>query len=1814
MYHADTSAGRSRDWLSMPSESTDRLEGLTLFVEHQSLATSHSKEQSTSPELTGGTGFTFEDTVVAYYLAALLREEGATGQDGLVTSVAVQQSAYGYPLDDLVVEFTQTSSSRRLSLQLKRRVVISAAPSNTEFRQIITASKETRSATTFQKDIDTYGFAVEHVATQSFRALQRIIDWAKSSPTPEIFSNRFVSTGTAAATERRIRESLLPLIRGTCENDEVNFYRHFKALHLGGFTDDGVLRAEVVNRLQELVVSDKDNLGLLLFDRLCRIARLGAGTSRTWTRHALLTDLHDQVRLKVIPRYKTDIDVLNTLSLACMEDLSDDITGFQVDRLELEESILKQLTKCRLVNIGGLPGCGKSAMLKSIARNYIAKGPILFLTSDRLTGASWLSFAHAHGLQILNLSGLLTEIESAGTPILFIDGIDRVSPNQKAIITDILRTIATHQHLADWKVIASSRNQGLEAYRSWFPVSFYRDQGFGDVSVGSFNDTEARVLANAKPGLARLLFGPAPVREIARRPFFASVLARNLQNESQSIETEVDLIAEWWDRGGHDAPEEVVPERQRALLDLADKSVRTLGRNISSATVTNATIGQIAALKADYVIREHDGGAFFSFAHDIFFEWVFFRFLIQCGPDWHVQLIDAGEPPLLGRVVGLLAQHALRSPERWSDTYRNLEAQDLRPQWRREWLTAPLFTQEFTPDQGEFEALVVEDDYAILDKLLVWFQAQHTMPSPMILQSGSSLPDGVDPIEMADRLGWPSDVQAWGRFLDWILARLEGLPTRLLPKVIELFSVWQNLFAQAENSRSGNILEFCSTLLAELDGPVNSETTVVPTTRSMKLSSTNLVTSLRFLILRSASTYPQHTTALYQRAITSARIRRDAYIDLVTASPITTKVDAGLLVDIAKAELLEELPNDQLDRLRRERQEYFHALKSVRTASEQTGASVERPGRPYVPSLPNYREPDPHDIGINRYHRYYFPPSPLHEPFASLFTNRPQAAVTLVRDLANHATSSWRQIQAIKRDRMGTPISVTLAFPWGRQDFWGDWQVYGWFMGDVSSHPMECAFLSLSYWSFTQIDAGRPTDEVIHEIVEGNECYAILGLALTLALETLHVSEATLPLVTCQRLWRHDITRRSQEYTRGVDPLGIADLTRLTGDKARAKEYLDTRTFRSRDIRDLAMQFMVSPDKSLRKGIKDALAEFPTTLPYEIEENRSDRSYTEALKEDATRYAAIGDIGNYRQHTVDGDKVVVTYQPTVLSTSQQSKELAASGRYIQETVVTGWAMKSLAERNLGDDIDLAEVSALAKARDDVLMFRNRRSVGDHTTQDMIAAVAACVICFRDSSSPEYGWALDVLRRIEGMTERSEVHYESALSSHPTCFLIAGLARLRMSKPADMELARRLMRLTSYPLREARDLALAALFRDPDLTVAWTTLRLAINLSVRHRPTIREDGSRDHSANQMADRKDLTQALTVVGTNQDLISPPFPPAWVKMGKTIGQKSSDVYASSVEEVWDEPDPSFNAVYAARHLRHFPMESFCRDDVFKQLVEVTLKRFVVWTSDRLIPSWEDQERRSHNSGFEHVDWTNLLGDYIARAAPYFEPDIVVRDFLAPSLVDDEDALQVLASFVDSTVCRQVFDAQTIPGNTFPILDLCVDRLVHDPTFASSSYRSGEVHGDNLPRLIKALLFVSVEKADGAERFANGDWSEVGLVMPIVTRIVAEVGWSLFVMDNFLTLCERAGKAYPIGDFSVQIGSVLGSMEDSRGTWSGTTIPARIAGIVQRLADENFPLQDEQARDLLTILDSLIDLGDRRSVALEGSEAFRGVQRGMA
>jgi hypothetical protein len=749
-------------------------------------------------------------------------------------------------------------------------------------------------------------------------------------------------------------------------------------------------------------------------------------------------------------------------------------------------------------------------------------------------------------------------------------------------------------------------------------------------------------------------------------------------------------------------------------------------------------------------------------------------------------------------------------------------------------------------------------------------------------------------------------------------------------------------------------------------------------------------------------------------------------------------------------------------------------------------------------------------------------------------------------------------------------------------------------MGQLSPKPLNCAILALNYWAFKQIDSRRPPDEDIQAVLKRNECYAALGLALVLALDTFDVSETTFPIVTCQRLWNHDIARVIQEPTRNVDLLGFGFLSRLTGDKAKAKEFLESRQSLRREIRELAMRFALTTADGLRQRFKEVLARFPDDLPYEVEEQRSSSGATASLKEAAERWAGLGDIQNYRKHQTETDEVLISYEAPNTLTPAQEKRIEESTTSLQEYSVIGWATKSLGANELVDGLSLADAVAFAQARDNGTILAGRSDAGEHSAQTTISAVAAVVIRFGSPAGADYDWAWDVMRRVAAMREPKDTFHGSKIPWHPANHLIVSLVHDRCSSSPRKDSVRWLFELTGHPIEGVAQLAFSGLFMDLDEHVRWVAAQLALDLSLYYRFKINENGVRDDTVDRDARKKSLARALERLEQMNDVPLTSMPPAWVK---TLGRQRSG--RSEDEAGWDDAYPLFNAVFAAKIFPLFPIEAWCQSSLYKPMVAVGLKELVAWTAERLMPSWLKDKRN------------DVLGDLLARAAPFFETEFVRKEFLAPFLTENEEGLAVLARFADMTVTRQVLDAPTVPANTLDLLNNCVDRVVRDRVFNPNGYRAGEVHGYDLPKLIKALLFVAVEtEAPGAARFANGDWSQINMVMPIVTKLVTATGWSTYVMQNYLTLCERAGLAYPLTAFADQANAVLGALAYAKGSWAGTTLPARIAATVQRLADANFPLRADHAQELLRVLDSLIDLGDRRSAALEQAEAFRGVQ----
>jgi hypothetical protein len=289
----------------------------------------NNEDSARSTQLTGGEGFTYEDVIAAYFLAALLREEATLGQPGFVTRVAVQQDRQGEPMDDVIVDSDAAGGRNRLSLQVKRSLTVSGA--NADFKKTIASAVATRAQPDFRPGLDRYGFIARSVGDDRFQSLLRIIERARASTTGAEFATRFRPGGESSRDDIALRGELAGLIQPA----EADFYRDLVAHRLEGFEPGGDRFADLCNRLGTMS-ANADGPGLA--EILCRQVRLGEGAAKVWTRPSLIADLRTLHPLTVAPTYAEDTRILQEAARNALADIRSDIGGVAIARDPLLET------------------------------------------------------------------------------------------------------------------------------------------------------------------------------------------------------------------------------------------------------------------------------------------------------------------------------------------------------------------------------------------------------------------------------------------------------------------------------------------------------------------------------------------------------------------------------------------------------------------------------------------------------------------------------------------------------------------------------------------------------------------------------------------------------------------------------------------------------------------------------------------------------------------------------------------------------------------------------------------------------------------------------------------------------------------------------------------------------------------------------------------------------------------------------------------------------------------------------------------------------------------------------------------------------------------------------------------------------------------------------------------------------------------------------------------------------------------------------------------------------------------------------------
>lgn len=1455
--------------------------------------------------------------------------------------------------------------------------------------------------------------------------------------------------------------------------------------------------------------------------------------------------------------------------------------------------------------------------MRSIVESEQHSKSLLFLKPDGMSGQNWFEFAQSIGLETNNIEQLLSEISVAGANVLFIDGVDRASEGAQEILLNIIQTIIESEFLNDWKIVATVRDQGLESVRNWFPYELFHDAGLGVVEVPPLDDDEATELSNSVPSLHNLLFRTDKVREIIRRPFFASVIAQHLTRDTTggiaTPSSEIELIEQWWSRGGYDSLRTSARMRQAALIELAGKGAKSLGNNINQHELSANTVRILQDLIDDGILHDKQAGHTLKFTHNIFFEWCFLNLLISKGNLWIEEIVRAGEIPMLGRCVELLSQQYFTSNNNWAEQYTSICASDTRPQWARSWLFGPFGSTAFSDNCSILEDVVFADDYKFLEKLLVCFQAEKTIPNSRILSNSSFSTEHAKykVYHMADILGWPSDLQMWTRLLIWLIDRIDAIPVKLIPYVVTLFEVWQNMFSAIENDVSNQILPRCAQWLDEIEGVQHPENFSSNRGRWCDLDSgslNRLESALRTIILLKAQSYPNLIEAYLKKISVNKKFLHHSFSDVMASAPMLAPMFPELLSDICKNKILKELPKDLKKRLHEQSRQRNERLSELRNKprSELSRSEKSALDSPPIPRIHSFSYHDWEELSILEEYKDFYPASPMREPFASLFNSNPKVAISLVRDMTNHAITSWRQLHDLDYRRQGTPIPITLSFPWGVQEFWGNAREYLWFRGWWGPEAIRCGFMALESWAFDEMEKGADIDNLIRQVVEGQDSIGVLGIAITIALHKRHVSEVTLPLISCQRLWRADLQRCAHEYSNSQSSLiGFQNATGLP--HIRRLELSNRRPVRRQELRSLTPFFVLGGDNHIQAKACAAIQNFPNELPFEYEDERSSEDIKGELLLIAENWAQWGCPKNYKSfpHAEDESVRLVQLENPKATEPQALEAQSRHEATVTETSLWFWAEKTFINGPSTENMSITEAIDTAMQLDSDTIFQERLPDG---MSDMklggLAATAAVAIRYRDDvDESKLKWAKDVIRRACDTPENQQGwSAESRIPWHP-CIPVTWALGHEVKNASDAYVAKkRLLGLICHPLEIVSEAALKEVFScwEVDQQFTWSALVLGMHLSAR---PVKHDQEQDRvfEPRRMSKHHQqlLSNFLTSFSQESDFMDIPSPPpAWNPLFD----------ANNNNQIQPEPDIFFHWSFALKVLDIIPIEKFMSHPALKKKLLVLGEQLLHWTLERLSPPWEDRfGSRSSNL----VQWCSHLSSFFAKMSVFLDPHEVEELFLSKiSNLEDDVCLSFLSTFSGVFTCLSVLDADEVTDNYFTVIDQCLERTLQDKTFEKSSYRSGRFTGRDLGAMIQIFFFVKVENANEATRFANGNWKEINLVMPVIDKFISKAGWLPDVVSGYLTLCERSVEHFPPDKFAAHILSILQSDEEIQTVWRHTDIPARIAGLIQSFTNSVEKLDQNLARNFLYILDALVDMGDRRSAALQMSAVFLNIK----
>jgi len=1720
-----------------------------------------------SPYSTGGGGTQFETRVAAYYFAAVLSEARGRALPGVyATAVLTQRAAFEEPLDDLIITgLSHDGAVTKLSLQVKSSLRFTE--NDQEWRAVLGQAWDTFQQDSFDAQSHRLGVAVADYHAKADKYYQSVLTWAAHSPSASDFFKRISREDFAHKDQRGfvavIRTILESHSGGGVSDEEIwKFLCVFRILQFDFKNEEASRDVEsAIDRIRRILPTVERAKASQIWDRLIVRAGETTITGGGETRISLQSDLKKTgLPATSNKTYHSDIEKIDRESRRQNDTIKSDIHGLRLKRNGPYEALQDALDTGRFVQIDGEPGSGKSALLRQLAEEAAQNGPIFFLKDMRVHPGGWGAHAGLVGITD-NLDELLGEFACIGNPLLFIDGLDKISdPAARLTINDIVHAIATNGALADWKILATVREQNLDHIATWLDPQAINLLPIRTVTVPSLSSEELTIIADEFPRLAPLLREGKHADIILRRPFFLESMIGLAGRAGQSVlpASEAELLELWWGLGGADNPDfSPAQDRRNLLLELAERFVN---RPTAPIPIRDMPSAPLADLKNAAIVRDVRLGHTVAFSHDIYEEWSLAHWLINKLPYVSTALEEVGEPQELVRPLQLLGSHLLEfdaDVQGWRELFDSVNRESLRPVWQRTLLMSCLRSTRSTEILNKLSGLLEENDHEVLKKLLNALQTLEVVPNTSFLDE-KVLPN-LEPderVRYSHLLAHPKPY-TWVRFFNWLFFGDADPPPVLIPELLPVFATWQSTFAGLDVRHCRRIGQLASKWLIEFEAAGHPDAWQDRREpfgiRFQYDRERDLEKEIRSLFLQSAGDVP-NLVSKYLSTQSTDKLSHIHRAEIMGVGNTIARFLPEEFVDYVMAVFFRHPKDDK---------------------SSFGGSGLE------------WRE-----LGMVDDFSFY-PASPLQSPFLALLRHHTEQGLRLIRETCNFAIDVWRWLHEREGHRKEgiRPVSVEIEFSWGKQQFWGDGSVYSWFRGGHGNNVCQSALMALEWWAFERIEAGADVGEVIEQILEGNQSAAVLGVAVSVCLAHLDKGlTPLLPFMICPHIWQWDLSRSVNDQT-GYHANEIGDWSRYRTLLTAVRD-LNQKDHRKLYIRDVAPYFVFSDDDELREQYTTGIRLFAEHLPFEFEHEKNDASTIQGLRKSMQWNMEQADPQYWHTSpTEDGKHIKLWNEPPSANNPDRLAYLehqAVQSRYLRLAL---WANKCLEANALNDEISLTDAIAEARKLDADDLFQIEGT--DFEMQNRAAGVAG--VAFAAAKYCEDAgwtdavarWSADTLRRASRFRRQDEVTFRGSVTTmNPLTFAVHGSVAL-VARGYDLNSTRRqVLELALHPFDAVAEAVAKAsvTLAERDSLFLWEVFVLMISRCIYTEENAPNYYSAEKSEGESAYHAQLiASAERAISSGQASTLPNIPLPWIEAGEAdaLGdiEKMGGFQRNSV---------GFLSGLAQKTMLEMDFRALMASEGQRQQILFLVETLLSMTFQEIVPPFV-KSRRDHSGGMP-FEWTFGFFFWLGKFSGYLTPEEVSDLILCPiAQSENEIRLHAMDHFSRGYAAHNILPPAEPSDDTLKTWDQIADWII----VCSEGMRIEHLDRDYQSSVL-ALLFCFHRDFSPLFCAVERDWPHLNRFTQIFSRVIEKFGTNSTIFYGIIKFMQKGGLEFIPYPALSWLSRVAQETRHDEKFWS-LNGEETVSMLKRAFSEKGADLSGEHRKTLAFIIDVLVDNGVR-------------------